>query len=147
MEIHSKIYFSNATVESLTCRKRYGNIGYAKFLFFFAYIAHTGLDDIRRGVKHMENNLATAPCRSPVVSIRSPDDNENQAIYSVTFHTKPKRRVHSFWFLDREKASRFYESVKKHPSVLDYRMYRTPVTDAEEYDGLMEEAPILPVEI
>jgi hypothetical protein len=31
--------------------------------------------------------------------------------------------------------------------VLDYRMYRTPVTDAEEYDGLMEEAPILPVEI
>lgn len=78
---------------------------------------------------------------------RVPESKPKQdAIYSVTFHVNPKRRVHTFWFLDRDKASRFYESVKKHPKVLDYRMYRTPITDAEEYDGRMEANLILPVE-
>lgn len=77
-----------------------------------------------------------------------PESKQKQdAVYTVTFHIKPKHRVHTFWFLDREKASRFYESVKKHPKVLDYRMYSTPITDAEEYDGMMEQGLILPVEI
>ena len=68
-------------------------------------------------------------------------------IYTVSFHVNPKRRVHSFWFLDRETAVRFYESVKKYPKVLDYRMYQTPISDATEYDGKLEEGLILPVDI
>lgn len=68
-------------------------------------------------------------------------------VYSVTFHVNPRRRVHSFWFLDRETAVRFYESVKKYPEVLDYRMYQTPISDATEYDGKLEEGLILPVVI
>ena len=68
-------------------------------------------------------------------------------VYSVSFHVNPKRRVHSFWFLDRETAVRFYESVKKYPKVLDCRMYQTPVSDVAEYDGKQEEGRILPVDI
>jgi hypothetical protein len=68
-------------------------------------------------------------------------------VYSVTFHVNLKRRVHSFWFLDRETAVRFCESVKKYPKVLDCRMYQTPVSDVAEYDGKQEEGRILPVDI
>lgn len=68
-------------------------------------------------------------------------------VYTVTFHVNPKRRVHSFWFLNPDTARRFYESVKQYPRVLDYRMYRTPISDATEYDGKLEEGPILPAGI
>lgn len=68
-------------------------------------------------------------------------------VYSVTFHVNPKRRVHSFWFLDRETAVRFCESVKKYPKELDCRMYQTLVSDVAEYDGKQEEGRILPVDI
>ena len=70
-----------------------------------------------------------------------------EAVYTVSFHVKPKRRVHSFWFLDLDKAVRFYKSVKKYPKVLDCRLYRTPVSDATEYDGKLEEGPIVPVNV
>lgn len=68
-------------------------------------------------------------------------------VYTVTFHVNPKRRVHSFWFLSLDTALRFYESVKQYPKVLDYRLYQTPISDATEYDGKLEEGLILPVEI
>ena len=60
-------------------------------------------------------------------------------------HVNPRRRVHSFWFPDSEKTGRFYESVKGHPNVLDYRMYRTPVSTAGAYTTGMEEGLILQV--
>ena len=66
-------------------------------------------------------------------------------IYTVTFHVNPRRRVHSFWFLDPETAGRFYESVKEHPNVTDCRMYRTPVSIAGAYTTGMEEGRILQV--
>ncbi len=69
-----------------------------------------------------------------------------KTVYFVTIHVKPGRRVHTFWFLDREKASRFYESLKKNPRVLDYRMYRIPITEAEEYDGVTDDGQIQLVE-
>ena len=68
-------------------------------------------------------------------------------VYTVTFHVNSKRRVHSFWFLNLDTARRFYESVKQYPRVLDYRMYRTPISDSTEYDGKLEEGPILPAGI
>ena len=35
-------------------------------------------------------------------------------IYSVSFHVKPGRKVHTFWFTDRAMAATFLESVKKY---------------------------------
>lgn len=67
-------------------------------------------------------------------------------IYSVTFHASPGRRVHTFWFLDPDKAGRFYASVKGHPKVQDYRMYKTPVSEAGAYATGMEEGQILQVD-
>ena len=68
-------------------------------------------------------------------------------VYSVTFHVNPGRRVRTFWFLDREKAVRFYESVKRYPKVLDCRMFQTLISEATEYDEKLMERPILPVKI
>ncbi len=72
---------------------------------------------------------------------------EADAVYSVTFHVRPRRRVKTFWFLDKAKALRFCESVKKHPKVLDCHIYRTPITDAEEYDSGMQEGLIEMVKV
>ena len=68
-------------------------------------------------------------------------------IYSVSFHVKPGRKVHTFWFTDRAKASAFLESVKKHPKVLDYSMFEIPVATVAEYDGVAEEGRITPVNV
>jgi hypothetical protein len=58
-----------------------------------------------------------------------------EMIYSITFHVKPGRKVHTFWYTDKAKALAFLESVKKHPKV----------ATATEYDGIVEEGRITPV--
>ena len=68
-------------------------------------------------------------------------------IYSVTFHTKSPRRVHTFWFTDSHKALRFLESVKAHPKVTDYAVYQVDADNVETYDGTVENGRIEPVEI
>lgn len=72
---------------------------------------------------------------------------EGKKIYSVTFHVKPRRKLHTFWFTNRRKALAFYESVKKYPTVLDYRMVQIPIENAEEYDGVIVEGLVFPVEV
>lgn len=67
-------------------------------------------------------------------------------IYSVSFHVKPGRKVHTFWFTDRAKALTFLESVKKYPKTLDYSMYEMAADVAAEYDGKVDEGRIIPVE-
>jgi len=52
-----------------------------------------------------------------------------------------------FWLLNPDSGRRFCESVKQYPRVLDYRIYRTPISDATEYNEKMEEGRILPVKI
>lgn len=64
---------------------------------------------------------------------------EQKWIYTVTFYVNPRRRVHSFWLQDLEKAGRLYESVRGHPKVLDYAMYRTSVSTAGAYTIGMED--------
>lgn len=66
-------------------------------------------------------------------------------IYSVSFHVKPGRKVHTFWFTNRDKALRFYESVKAYPKVIDYSIFEMPANEAEAYDGIIEEGRILPL--
>lgn len=68
-------------------------------------------------------------------------------IFSVSFHVKPGRKVHTFWFTDRDKAAAFLESVKKYPKTLDYSMYEMMADVADSYDGKVEEGRILPVEM
>ena len=67
-------------------------------------------------------------------------------IYSVSFHVKPGRKVHTFWFTDRAKAVAFLESVKKYPKTLDYSMYEMAADVAAEYDGKVEEGRTIRVE-
>ncbi len=63
-------------------------------------------------------------------------------IYSVQFHVKPKKKVHTYWFTDHQKAKNFLESVKMHPNVLDYEMFSM---DADVYEGYEDgmEAPLV----
>lgn len=70
-----------------------------------------------------------------------------EMIYSITFHVKPGRKVHTFWYTDKAKALAFLESVKKHPKVLDYSMFEIPVATVTEYDGVVEEGRITPVNV
>lgn len=72
--------------------------------------------------------------------------NKPAMIYGVTFHVNPKKRVHTFWFTDKEGALAFYESVKRHPNVLDHSMFQIPANEVAEYDGDVEEGRIIPVE-
>ena len=65
-------------------------------------------------------------------------------IYSVSFHVKPGRKVHTFWFTDQDKALRFYESVKTYPKVIDYSIFEMPANEADTYDGIIEEGRIMP---
>lgn len=67
-------------------------------------------------------------------------------VYSVSFHVKPGRKVHTFWFTDRAMAVAFLESVKEYPKTLDYSMYEMAADVAAEYDGKVDEGRIIPVE-
>ena len=71
----------------------------------------------------------------------------NNKIYSVAFHVKPGRKVHTFWFTDKEKALRFYESVKAYPKVIDYSILEMPANEADTYDGVIVEGRILKVSV
>ena len=71
---------------------------------------------------------------------------EINMIYTVTFHVRPGKKVHTFWFTDRAKASAFLESVKKYPKTLDYSMYEMAADVVAEYDGKVDEGRIIPVE-
>lgn len=42
-------------------------------------------------------------------------EKEYAYIYSVAFHVKPGRRVHTFWFTDRKMTENFFESVRSYP--------------------------------
>jgi len=68
-------------------------------------------------------------------------------IYSVSFHVKSGRKVHTFWFTDRDKALRFYESVKSYPKVIDYSILEMPANEADTYDGVIVEGRILLVKV
>ena len=72
-------------------------------------------------------------------------EQKTEMIYSITFHVKPGRKVHTFWYTDKAKALAFLESVKKHPKVLDYSMFEIPVATVAEYDDVVEEGRITPV--
>ena len=48
----------------------------------------------------------------------------------VKFHTNPKKKLHTYWFTDKEKAHSFINSLKWNVSVLDYRV---SVTEANKY--------------
>ena len=63
-------------------------------------------------------------------------------IYSVQIHVKPKKKVHTFWFTDHQKAKAFLESAKVHPKVLDYMLISMEADGFEEYkDGI--ESPLV----
>ena len=66
-----------------------------------------------------------------------------QMIYGVSFYVNPRKKVRTFWFLDKQNALRFMESVKNYPKMLDYSMFEIVVDDVEEYDGVVEEGQIL----
>ena len=72
--------------------------------------------------------------------------NKQSMIFAVVFHVKPGRKVHTFWFTDKEKALAFLESVKKYPKTLDYSTMQIPVDEAEIYDGTVEEGRIMRIE-
>lgn len=72
---------------------------------------------------------------------------EINMIYTVTFHVRPGKKVHTFWFTDKQKALAFLESVKKYPKMLDYSTMQIPVNEATEYDGVIQEGPITSIEI
>lgn len=71
---------------------------------------------------------------------------EARMIYNVQFHVNPKKKVHTFWFTGREAAEKFLESVKAYPKTLDYMLVGTPVDEAVEYDGKVEEGSVLILE-
>lgn len=73
--------------------------------------------------------------------------NKQRMIYAVTFHVKPGRKVHTFWFTDKQRALTFLESVKKHPKMLDYSTMQIPVDEATEYDGVIQEGRIMPIDM
>lgn len=68
-------------------------------------------------------------------------------IYSVSFHVMPGRKVHTFWFTDKGKALRFYESVKTYPKVIDYSILELPANETDTYDGTIEEGRIRLVKV
>lgn len=72
---------------------------------------------------------------------------EIKMIYTVTFHVRPGKKIHTFWITDRQKALTFLESVKKYPKTLDYSTMQIPVNEATEYDGTIQEGLITPIEM
>lgn len=73
--------------------------------------------------------------------------NKQSMIFAVSFHVKPGRKVHTFWFTDKQRALTFLESVKKYPKTLDYITMQIPVDEATEYDGVIQEGSITPIEM
>ena len=71
---------------------------------------------------------------------------DQKMIYAVAFHVRPRNRVHTFWFTDKEKALAFLDSVKSYPKTVDYSTMQIPVDEAETYDGTVEEGRIMPIE-
>ena len=67
-------------------------------------------------------------------------------IYAVTFHVRPGKKVHTFWFTDKEKALAFLGSVKKYPKTLDYSAIQIPANEAAEYDGVIQEGLVMPID-
>ena len=68
-----------------------------------------------------------------------------QMIYAVAFHVKPGRKVHTFWFTEKDKALAFLESVKNYPNTLDYSTMQIPVNECDVYDGKVVEGRITPI--
>lgn len=63
-------------------------------------------------------------------------------IYSLQFHTRPKRKVHTYWFTDEVNARAFWDSVKSNPNVLDYQVFLTEADVADRYIDGMDDPPI-----
>lgn len=72
---------------------------------------------------------------------------ESSMIYAITFHVKPGRKVHTFWFTDKQRALTFLESVKDYPKTLDYSTMQIPVNEVIKYDGVIQEGRIMPIEM
>ena len=73
-------------------------------------------------------------------------ESDQKMIYAVTFHVRPRNKVHTFWFTDKERALAFLQSVKSYPKTVDYSTMQIPADEAETYDGTVEEGRIMPIE-
>ena len=60
----------------------------------------------------------------------------------VKFHTNPKKKLHTYWFTDKEKARSFINSLKWSVNVLDYRVSETDANIADEYRYNLRDAPV-----
>lgn len=63
-------------------------------------------------------------------------------LISVTYHANPKKKVHTYWFTDEEKAHSFIDSLKRSDNVLDYRAFATYADIAEEYSDSLQDVPV-----
>ena len=65
-------------------------------------------------------------------------------IYSVNFHSKPGKKVHTFWFTDLTKVTLFAESLSKNPKVLDFRIFKMPADMSDIYkEGMPEDVTLV----
>ena len=66
-------------------------------------------------------------------------------LISITFHANPKKRVHTYWFTDEDKAQGFLNSLKQNPDVLDFRVFMTFADAVDSFNADCGDVPVMPM--
>ena len=68
-------------------------------------------------------------------------------IYAVKLQNREREAPGTFWFLDIEKASQFYQSARRNPKVSAQRLIQIKPCDLAEYSDQAKPNMITPVEV